>query len=102
MAKRYENLDRSLQNSVRVTGLIFLPALLVINVFLLLDEERRMSPTSGRGFYALGLPGWMVDGAVTVGLTVMIVFIIVGWVRQRRRTRLAQESAPARPDGAGD
>lgn len=85
-------LDRSLNNSVRVTGLVFLPAIVAINIGLLLDPDRRTEPTSGRFIYALGLPGWIVDGAMALFFTGWTVLIIVGWVRERRRRCAASDA----------
>ncbi len=95
-------LDRSLNNSVRVTGLVFLPAIVAINIGLLLDPDRRTEPTSGRFIYALGLPGWIVDGAMALFFTGWTVLIIVGWVRERRRRRVDMPPTHRSPRDRGE
>jgi hypothetical protein len=89
VAKPTEHLDGAIRNGARVTGLVFLSALLIFHVVMLLDEERRSSPTDGRFIYGLGLPGWVVYGAIIVFLAAWIAFIIVGWARAHRRRREA-------------
>jgi len=88
---REKPLDDATRVAVRITGLLFLGALAIINLFPLLDEERRTNPTDGRTIYALGLPGWVVDGAVEVFLVGWFVAIIVFWVRDRRGRRGTQQ-----------
>ena len=88
---REKPIDDATRAAARITGLVFLGALAIINLFPLLDEERRANPTQGRTIYALGLPGWLVDGAVEVFLVGSFVAIVVLWVRDRRRRRGIQQ-----------
>ena len=88
---REKPIDDATRAAARITGLVFLGALAIINLFPLLDEERRTNPTQGRTIYALGLPGWLVDGAVEVFVVGSFVAIVVLWVRDRRQRRGIQQ-----------
>ena len=92
---REKPIDDATRAAARITGLAFFGALAIINLLPLLDDERRRNPTEGRTIYALGLPGWVVDGAVEVFLIGVLVAIVVSWVRERRRNRGTQQRTSA-------
>jgi len=83
----HPKLNHSVKNSARVTGLVCLTALLVLNIVLLSDADRRVRASDGRGFYGFGLPNGVIDGAVSGLLALWIAYIVFGWVRENRRLR---------------